>query len=48
MGGLGGSFSWWSRDGQYAAAFLTGHIGTHDRGDRLENVVRDTPALPPL
>lgn len=48
MGGVGGSFGWWSEAGQYAAAFLTGHIGTHDRGDRLEGAVRDVLGLPPL
>lgn len=48
MGGLGGSFGWWSATGRYAAAFLTGHIGDHDRGDRLENAVRDALSLPPL
>ena len=48
MGGTGGSFGWWSEAGEYAAAFLTGHIGTHDRGDRLEGAVRDVLGLPPL
>ena len=48
MGGTGGSFGWWSEPGQYAVAFLTGHVGTHDRGDRLEGVVRDVLGLPPL
>jgi CubicO group peptidase (beta-lactamase class C family) len=48
MGGVGGSFGWWSAGGQYAAAFLTGHIGTHDRGDRLESAVREVLDLPPL
>lgn len=48
MGGLGGSFGWWSEAGQYAVAFLTGHIGDYDRGDRLENVVRDELGLAPL
>jgi CubicO group peptidase (beta-lactamase class C family) len=48
MGGIGGSFGWWSEAGQYAVAFLTGHIGGHDRGDRLENVVREVLGLPPL
>ncbi len=48
MGGTGGSFGWWSERGQYAVAFLTGHIGTHDRGDRLEGVVRDALGLPAL
>ena len=37
-----------ARRGQYAAAFLTGHVGTHDRGDRLESVVRDVLGLPAL
>ena len=48
MGGLGGSFGWWSEAGGYAVAFLTGHVGDHDRGDRLEGVVRDVLGLPPL
>ena len=48
MGGTGGSFGWWSDAGQYAAAFLTGHVGTHDRGERLENAVRAALGLPPL
>lgn len=48
MGGTGGSFGWWSEAGRYAAAFLTGHVGTHDRGDRLEGVVREVLGLPPL
>lgn len=47
MGGLGGSFGWWSQVGQYAMAFLTGHIGDHNRGERLEGVVRQTLGLPP-
>lgn len=48
MGGLGGSFGWWSEKGQYAVAFLTGHIGNYDRGDRLEAAVREVLGLPPL
>ena len=48
MGGTGGSFGWWSEVGGYAAAFLTGHVGTHDRGERLENAVREALGLPPL
>jgi hypothetical protein len=48
MGGVGGSFGWWSDAGRYAAAFLTGHIGDHDRGDRLEGAVREVLGLPPL
>ena len=48
MGGVGGSFGWWSEVGQYAVAFLTGHIGDHDRGERLENAVREVVGLPPV
>ncbi len=48
MGGTGGSFGWWSEQGQYAAAFLTGHVGTHDRGERLENAARHVLGRPPL
>lgn len=48
MGGTGGSFGWWSEAGRYAMAFMTGHVGTHDRGGRLENVVREALGLPPL
>ena len=48
MGGLGGSFGWWSEAGGYAVAFMTGHIGDYDRGDRLEGAVRDALGLPPL
>lgn len=48
MGGVGGSFGWWSRDGDYAFAFLTGVIAEHDRGDRLENSVRACLDLPPV
>ena len=48
MGGLGGSFGWWSEVGGYAIAFLTGHVHDHERGDRLEGVVREVLGLPPL
>ena len=48
MGGVGGSFGWWSEVGRYAVAFMTGHIGDHDRADRLENAVREVLGLPPL
>jgi CubicO group peptidase (beta-lactamase class C family) len=48
MGGTGGSYGWWSEAGQYAVAFLTGHVGTHDRGDRLENAVRAVLGLASL
>ncbi len=48
MGGVGGSFGWYSREGGYAFAFLTGHIGDHERGDRLENTFREQLGLPPV
>jgi CubicO group peptidase (beta-lactamase class C family) len=48
MGGVGGSFGWWSEAGGYSFAFLTGHIGDHDRGDRLENTLREVLGLPPV
>jgi CubicO group peptidase (beta-lactamase class C family) len=47
MGGLGGSFGGLSRDG-YALAFVTGSMGTHDRGITLENTVRECLGLPAL
>jgi CubicO group peptidase (beta-lactamase class C family) len=46
MGGVGGSFGWWSEGGSYAIAFLTGHVGDHTRGDRLEAAVRTALGLP--
>ncbi len=48
MGGLGGSFGWWSAKGGYAAAFVTGDVAGHDRGDRLENALRDVLGLAPI
>jgi CubicO group peptidase (beta-lactamase class C family) len=48
MGGLGGSFGWWSEVGQYALGFVTGHIGTFDRSQRVEDAVRDALGLPHL
>lgn len=48
MGGTGGSFGWWSERGQYAVGFVTGHIGDYERGDRVENAVRQVLGLPPV
>lgn len=48
MGGVGGSFGWWSTEGRYAMAFLTGWIGDHDRGNRLEDAVRGCLGLQAL
>lgn len=48
MGGLGGSLGWWSEEGGYAFGFVTGRLGTHDDGGRLEDAVRGCLGLPPL
>lgn len=48
MGGVGGSFGWWSRAGGYVVAWLTGHLGDGSAGDRLEGVVREALGLPPV
>lgn len=48
MGGTGGSLGWWSSEGEYAIAFLTGEIAGHDRAGRLEDAVRACLGLPPL
>ena len=45
MGGLGGSYGWWSSAGGYAFAFVTGHLGDPDRGDRIEAVLREVLGL---
>ena len=47
MGGTGGSFGWWSEAGGYALGFVTGHVADHDRGDRVENAVREVLGLAP-
>jgi hypothetical protein len=48
MGGLGGSFGWWSQVGGYAIGFVTGEIAGYDRGERLENAVRACLRLDPI
>lgn len=51
MGGVGGSFGWWSHAGRYAVGFVTGFVAVHgddDPGTRLENAVRDVLDLPPV
>ncbi|RYU08800.1 class A beta-lactamase-related serine hydrolase [Nocardioides iriomotensis] len=52
MGGLGGSFGWWSRAGGYAVGFVTGTIGARpddeDPGTRLENAARGVLGLAPV
>jgi CubicO group peptidase (beta-lactamase class C family) len=47
MGGLGGSYGWWDAADGYAFAFLAGRIGDPDRGDRVENALREVLGLPP-
>ena len=46
MGGVGGSFGWWSTEGDYAIGFLTGVIADHDRATRVDNAVRACLGLP--
>jgi CubicO group peptidase (beta-lactamase class C family) len=48
MGGVGGSFGWWSTEGDYAIAFVTGVIADHDRATRVDNAVRACLDLSPL
>ncbi len=48
MGGVGGSFGWWSSVGEYAAGFVTGVIADHDPGTPLENAVRRALGLAPV
>ena len=48
MGGVGGSFGWWSDAGRYAFGFVTGDIADHDRGGRVENALRGVLGLPPV
>jgi hypothetical protein len=35
MGGAGGSSGWWSFEGEYAAAYVTRGLGTHDRAEAV-------------
>jgi CubicO group peptidase (beta-lactamase class C family) len=48
MGGLGGNYGGFCPDGGYSVGFVTGRVGSFDRVDALENVLRDCLGLPPL
>jgi CubicO group peptidase (beta-lactamase class C family) len=48
MGGLGGSFGAACSAAGYAIAFVTGTMGTHARGELLENTVRACIGLAPI
>jgi CubicO group peptidase (beta-lactamase class C family) len=50
MGGLGGSFggACTRKAVNYAIAFVTGTMGSHERGERVENALRGCLGLPPL
>jgi CubicO group peptidase (beta-lactamase class C family) len=48
MGGLGGSYGGASTAGGYTVGFVTGSVGSHDRGDRLENTLRECLGLAPI
>jgi CubicO group peptidase (beta-lactamase class C family) len=49
MGGLGGSYGGaCTRNGGYAFAFLTGTMGSHARGQRVENALRGCLGLPAI
>ena len=41
MGGAGGSSAWFSFTGQYAAAFVSRGLGTHDRGDEVYELLEE-------
>ena len=48
MGGSGGSYGGACTSGGYAIAFVTGTMGTHARGERVENALRSRLGLPPI
>lgn len=41
MGGAGGSGAYWSFTGQYAAAFVSRGLGTHDRGEAVYDLLEE-------
>jgi CubicO group peptidase (beta-lactamase class C family) len=46
MGGAGGSSAWFSFTGQYAAAYVTRGLGTHDRSDAVYDLLEERYAGP--
>jgi CubicO group peptidase (beta-lactamase class C family) len=48
MGGSGGSYAGASTAGGYAIAFVTGTMGSHDRGTMVENAFRECLGMPSL
>jgi CubicO group peptidase (beta-lactamase class C family) len=48
MGGLGGSYGGACPAGGYTVGFVTGSAGGHDRGEAVENALRDCLGLPAL
>ena len=46
MGGAGGSSGWWSFDGEYAAAYVTRGLGTHDRDEEVWELLGSTYPRP--
>jgi CubicO group peptidase (beta-lactamase class C family) len=46
MGGAGGSSGWWSFAGQYAAAYVTRGLGTHDRNEAVWELLNERYSAP--
>ena len=46
MGGAGGSSAWYSFGGQYAAAFVSRGLGTHDRSDEVYDLLEERYSRP--
>ena len=46
MGGAGGSSGWWSFTGEYAAAYVTRGLGTHDRDEAVWALVESVYSRP--
>ena len=48
MGGSGGHYGGWSAVGGYALGFVTGTMGSHERGEQVEAALREVIGAPPL